>query len=86
MKILHSVTASTNSSNSLISDVTALLKQSDEIIANHSGEFDPFSALDGTEDMSQRLYGASVNFQAAIQTAIDEYREATSFYVGLKYD
>ena len=81
-----SVTANTQSS-SLANDVTRLLAQSDNMIAQFRDagrEFDPYDALTGNEDMSQLLYSASVNFQADIQEAVDKYRDATTFNVSLR--
>lgn len=86
MKILHSVTASTNTTNPLIADVTTLLQKSEAILSGYvDDEFDPFELLDDN-NMSTQMVRASVAFEAAIQEAVDEYRKATSSSIGLKYD
>ena len=71
--------------NPMVKEVSDLIMLSDAIIDNFKkkNEFDPYAALDGSEDMSQILYTASVNFQATIQDAIDKYRNSTTFDVHL---
>lgn len=39
-----------------------------------SGNFDPFRALQGTEDREQRLFTESVNFLHEMQELTDAYR------------
>ena len=71
--------------NPMVKEVSDLIMLSDAIIDNFkkNNEFDPYAALDGSEDMSQILYTASVNFQATIQDAIDKYKNSTTFDVHL---
>lgn len=76
----------TTEKDKLANDVVALLSQSNRIVEDFltDGEFDPYATLTDSEDMSQQLYRASVNFQQAIQDAVDTYREATTFDVSLQ--
>ena len=67
--------------NSLAQDVANILRTTDNIIAdfNANEEFNPYDALTDNEGMSQKLYSASVNFQAEIQAAVDKFRDATTW-------
>ena len=80
------VNATSEENVPLATEVANKLRVADGLIRNFeaTNEFDPFDALEGNEDMSQKLYGASVKFYQAVQDAVDEFDDDTSFYVGLK--